>query len=142
MDAAKVAGAPLDGDALWGKVRADVEQLYRSAYWEPIGGAFVMDQGLANDLLDCAVNLGVGQASLMLQRCLNVLNDGGKRWPDVVLDAQVGARTLASVSFCNVRGDIPLVRKALHALRGARYIELAEKNPSLERFVKGWLTRA
>ena len=97
---------------------------------------------VAAELVDTGVNMGPKTASVFLQRVLNALNDGGSNYPDVKTDGNVGPATMSALRrYLQTRGkhgEVVLLR-ALNALQGARYIELAEGRPENERFVFGWL---
>lgn len=97
---------------------------------------------IAAELCDTGVNMGPSVAAGFLQRSLNVLNNQGAMYPDVVADGQIGQRTLAALkSYIAVRGSagVTVMLKALNCLQGERYIELAEQRPANQTFVYGWL---
>jgi len=118
--------------------------IYRSRYWD----ALQLDQvagaapAVAGELFDSAVNLGTDQAATFLQRALNVLNKEGTWYPDVKADGRIGPMTIAALrEYARRRGaegQLVLLR-ALNALQGAFYVELAERRGKDEAFVYGWL---
>ena len=76
------------------------------------------------------------------QQALNVLNDGGKLYPDVREDGDIGPASLAAFrAYLKARGaDAERVMLiALNAMQGARYIELARGRAANEAFAFGWL---
>jgi lysozyme family protein len=118
--------------------------IYRSQYWD----ALQLDQvaslapAVAGELFDTAVNLGAGQAATFLQRALSVLNKEASWYPDVQADGRIGPMTIATlreyIRRRGAEGQIVLMR-ALNALQGAFYVELAERRAKDEAFVYGWL---
>jgi lysozyme family protein len=118
--------------------------IYRSRYWD----ALQLDQvasaapAVAGELFDTAVNQGTDQAATFLQRTLNVLNKEGSWYPDVKADGRIGSMTIAAlreyVRRRGAEGQVVLLR-ALNALQGAFYVELAERRAKDEAFVYGWL---
>ena len=118
--------------------------IYRRRYWQApkFDHVAMRMPAAAAELFDTGVNMGLAVAAGFLQRALNVLNRGGRDWPDLAVDGEVGPRTLAALDGLawhrGARGERVLV-KALNALQGARYIALAEAQPSQESFVFGWL---
>ena len=119
-------------------------RIYREMYYE--GPKFdqvaKLSEKIAEELTDTGVNMGVGVASTFLQRALNVLNQQAKLYPDLVVDGQLGPRSLAALnSYLGHRGKAGeiVMLKLLNCLQGARYVELAEKNPKLESFLYGWI---
>jgi lysozyme family protein len=118
--------------------------IYRRRYWTGPGFAAVAEiaPAVAAELFDTGVNMGPGVAIASLQRSLNALNRRGRDWADIAVDRSIGPGTLAALRrFLAVRGasgeDVLL--KALNALQGARYIELAEGRSANESFLYGWL---
>lgn len=124
--------------------RAQAEQIYRAHYWDAPGFARVaaiMPQ-VAEELFDSGVNMGTATAIGFLQRALNALNRQGADWPDVPLTRRVDAPTcgaLAALLRKRGRDGEMVLHRALNALQGARYIELAERRRANESFVYGWL---
>lgn len=118
--------------------------IYRRLYWERPGFDQVAKRApsLAAELFDTGINMGPSTASTFLQRALNALNRGGADYPDLVIDARVGPAVLSALdAFFKVRGRIgeTVLVKACDALQGERYVSLAEKLPSQEAFLYGWL---
>ena len=97
---------------------------------------------IAAELFDTGVNMGPQVAAGFLQRSLNVLNRQGHDWADLPVDRHIGPATLDALSRLRaVRGAAgeAALLKALNALQGARYIELAEGRAANESFLFGWL---
>ncbi|WP_439532866.1 glycoside hydrolase family 108 protein [Polymorphobacter sp.] len=118
--------------------------IYRQRYWQQPGFEAVAAHSsrVAAELFDIGVNMGPGVAAFMLQRSLNALNRNQRDWPDIVPDRVVGPDTLAALArLLAVRGSDgeAVLLKALNALKGARYIELAEARAANESFLYGWL---
>ena len=118
--------------------------IYRHIYWIVPGFDHVatVSPHIAAELFDTGVNMGPRVAAGFLQRALNALNRNGKDYPELVVDQRIGpATTDALRGFRSARGSVGLVvlLKALEALQGARYIELAEGRSANEAFLYGWL---
>ena len=97
---------------------------------------------LAAELFDTGINMGTGTATAFLQRALNALNREGRDYADLTVDRQIGPSTLAALqAFLRKRGTggEAVLLKAVEALQGAHYINIAEARPSQEAFVYGWL---
>jgi lysozyme family protein len=122
---------------------AVAQHIYRQGYWLPMACEDIAWRSprLAQELFDSAVNLGVPTVSRWLQLALSALNDGGRRWPDVVEDGRIGQVTLTTLfaALKHPEGGEHLLLLALNVLQGARYIELARARAKDERFVRGWL---
>jgi lysozyme family protein len=118
--------------------------IYAERYWHALHLDDIerLSPALANELADTGVNMGIERAGIFLQRALNVLNDRGNLYPDITVDGKVGRRTISALlAFLHIRkqdGHTVLLR-ALNALQGAFYIDLAERRVKDERYVFGWL---
>lgn len=118
--------------------------IYRKDYWDALrlDAVAAHSRAIALELFDTGVNMGTGKAAEFLQRSLNGLNVQGKIYADVKVDGSIGPATLAALDAYfakrGVEAEKVLIR-ALEALQGARYIELAEGNKSQESFLYGWL---
>lgn len=124
--------------------RDEAVAIYMRLYWLKPGYDAVATRypALAARLFDAGVNMGPVTATGFLQRALNALNRGGRDYGDIAADGALGAATLAALdSYRAVRGAAGegVLVKAVEALRGARYIELAEAHPADETFLYGWL---
>ena len=97
---------------------------------------------VAAELFDTAVNMGPETATGFLQRALNALNRAARDYPDIAVDREIGPRTLSALDgFLAARGKggETILLRAMEALQGERYIALAERRPSQEAFLYGWL---
>jgi lysozyme family protein len=118
--------------------------IYRRRYWSGPGFEAVaaIAPRVAAELFDTGVNMGPGVAIAFLQRSLNALNRQGRDWGDIAVDRSIGPATLKALRrLLAVRGAAGegVLLKALNALQGARYIELAEGRAANESFLFGWL---
>lgn len=96
---------------------------------------------IAAELADTSINMSPEVAAEFLQRSLNVLNRGGRDYKDLVVDGQIGNKTLGALrSFLRKRGrgGERVLYKMLNALQGAFYVKLAERRSKDERFIFGW----
>lgn len=124
--------------------REEAVEIYRRIYWLRPGFDRVADHApaIAAELFDTAVNMGPSVAAGFLQRALNALNRNAGDYPDVIADGRIGPRTIAGLAgFLAVRGVAggTVLMKAIEALQGERYIQLAENRPGNEAFLYGWL---
>lgn len=122
------------------------KKIYKQAYWD----AMLLDQimklspPIAAELFDAGVNMGIGRAGVFLQRCLNALNNEEKHFEDIATDGRIGSGTIGALTaYLKKRkdGGEKVMLCALHGLRTAFYIELAERRKKDETFLFGWLKR-
>jgi lysozyme family protein len=116
-----------------GKTPRDVRQLepdelgaiYQNDYWLP-PRCDLLQRQLDLVQFDTAVNMGVGRALRFLQSSLGCVADG-----------QFGPITQKAAADCDLTATIETYCTA----REKFYQRLAEKNPQLRVFLKGWLNR-
>lgn len=100
-----------------------------------------VDIYVAIEVFEAGVNMGAKRPAMFLQRALNVANRRGKDYADIKVDGDIGGKTVAALgAHIAKRGRRNLLRM-LNALQGAKYIAIAENNPTQEDFVNGWFNR-
>lgn len=139
-----VARANGYGGAMRDFPRATAIGIYRRVYWlrPRLDAVAVIAPAVAAILFDTSVNMGPAIAIGFLQRALNALNRGASDYADILLDGIVGDATLGALSGFvaerSAHGE-QVLAKAIEALRGERYVALAEHRPANEAFLYGWL---
>lgn len=124
--------------------RSFAATLYRRRYWQApaFDRVALRAPALAAELFDTGVNMGPAVAATFLQRVLNALNREQRDWADIMVDGNIGAKTLHALdTLLATRGpaaETVLIR-AINALQGERYLRLAELRPANEAFLYGWL---
>lgn len=119
-------------------------RIYRELYWELPGfdDLAPVAPRIAAELFDTGVNMGPGTAVEFLHRALNALNRNGRDYADLPHGTIITDRTVAALRAFIARrkaaGETVLL-KAVEALQGERYIDLAERRAANEAFVYGWL---
>ena len=118
-------------------------EIYSKKYWDSLNldGVNIISSVIADELADTGINMGTKRAAIFLQRSLNVLNNGGKTYYDVVVDGDIGQKTLnALASYVNLRKaeGVKVLLKMLNSLQGNFYIELVERREKDEKFIYGW----
>jgi lysozyme family protein len=124
--------------------RDEAVRIYHEHYWTPLALSTIagLSKPIALELFDTEVNLPSGMAAKFLQRSLNVLNQGATLFKDIPVDGLIGAVTVATLrDYLGRRGGDghTVLLRALNALQGTYYIELAERREKDEKFVYGWL---
>jgi len=121
-------------------LQIDVKKLYKQKYFDPYEGDS-MSLGLAMEMFDTSVNMGVGRAVKFLQISLNILNRNGKLYSDMVEDGDFGPTTEKCLKLYLENDSIELLLKMLNVLQGNHYINYMKKSPNQERYARGWFER-
>jgi lysozyme family protein len=125
--------------------RPDAVMLYTRIYWQRPGfdRIAVVSPRIAAELFDTGVNMGPAVAVTFLHRALNALNRGASDYADIAPGVRIDDATIGSLkAFLAKRAPHgeDVLMKALEALQGERYLNLAERRPANEAFLYGWLT--
>lgn len=102
-----------------------VEAFYRNNFWNPIMGDDIMNQMVANNIYDFAVNSGVRRAVKYAQRIVGAVEDG-----------VMGRITIKAIN-ANIEGFVTKYK----ASRLAFINKIIANNSSQEVFRKGWTNR-
>lgn len=102
-----------------------VESFYRANFWNPIMGDDIMNQLIANNIYDFAVNSGVSRAVKYAQRIVGVVEDGA-----------MGRVTIKAIN-ANIEGFVTKYK----ASRLAFINKIIANNSAQEVFRKGWTNR-
>ena len=123
------------------------KEVYRKGYWTPIQGDALdkVHPLLADHLFDIAVNMGPGAAGKQLQEALNILNNRGTIYPDLVVDGMIGKGTLGALNaYVAKRGaeGVKVLILYLVSQQSDRYKRIAINDQSQEANVYGWFRRS
>lgn len=118
--------------------------IYRRIYWLAPHFDRIASHApkVAAELFDTGVNMGPAVAAGFLRRALNALNRGASDYPDIPAAGAIDDGLIAALAaFLARRGDSgeTVLLKAIEALQGERYLDLAERRPANEAFLYGWL---
>lgn len=121
--------------------RAVAFEIYSARYWDALKADRLVElsEGVAEEVVDAAVNMGPGRAANFLQRALNVLNKQSRLYADLKTDGIIGGRTLEALEVYLINRSERVLLVALNCLQGAAYIKLAECRAKDEKFIYGWL---
>lgn len=118
--------------------------IYRLYFWtQPRFDVLaVISPQIASLMLDLGINRGPVVPVRWLQRSLNVLNAGATRFSDMPVDGIAGAMTRAGLKvFLDWRkaDGLRVLVNVIESFAAVEYVEIAERNPSQEKYEYGWL---
>lgn len=125
----------VDADDILALTPEKVREIYREVFWRrqcldelpPFAAAF---------MFDTSINMGPRRAGKILQRVLNRHGAG------LVVDGAAGPRTRqATLTICSDCCKGGEVMRELPFRRVRAYNEIVARNPSLLKFMHGWLNR-
>jgi lysozyme family protein len=120
------------------------EEIYRMGYWNTCRLDDFSGQKIAEFVFDCNVNHGGTMGAVFLQRSLNVLNTDPKGrvvWPVIAVDGKVGNLTLSALEIAlkSRKNMEELILKTMNCIRGAFFVEIAERREKSKKFMYGWM---
>jgi len=119
----------------------EVKKFYKEYYWNINKLSEFESQDIAEEIFDTGVNMGRNRASKFLQESLNYLNRNGRSFDDLTVDGLIGPATLRALSFVLLQNEEKLLLKVLNVLQGNFYLNYMKRNPSQEKFMRGWFNR-
>jgi lysozyme family protein len=108
---------------------------YHLVFWDDSRFELIENQGIANQMFDAAVNMGIGNAVKLAQSAYNACR--GEHGA-LVVDGVLGEATLRSLNQAYPIG----FSYAFRSERAGYYRELVARNPADVVFLDGWLRRA
>jgi len=119
-----------------------VEAIYKKNYWDRnrLDDVAARSYEIAFEIFDSGVNTGTKRAGTWFQATLNMMNRGGRSWPEIGVDGAVGDKTILSFLGAPSK-DFGTFVKILKALRARHYLNIVEAKPSQEKYIRGWINR-
>lgn len=118
-------------DNLKGLTDEQAGLIYEKRYWNKIKGSDIKDEQVAHQYVDFFINAGNNAVAVMQE----VLGEMGENVP---VDGKMGERTLESINSV----DPEELFNAFKDKRIEYYENLADKKPTLKKFLNGWRKRA
>lgn len=114
-------------------LHALVATFYRRNYWDALRLSDLRDQAVADEIFDSAVNCGVSRAGRWLQQAVNLVGRA-----NIAEDGAVGPITIAAANATEWQGGL---LRTLNGLQFGHYHQIVQRDPSQQRFFRGWLRR-
>ncbi len=133
-------GFPSNLDSI-SELQKYIRNFYKAEFWDKFWGDKQSSQNIANELFDTSILCGPGTAIGFLQVALNVLNKGGKLYPEISEDGNYGMNTNNSIIAYLKKDDENLLLKILNVLLGYHFIKLSRNKETQEDFIRGWFKR-
>ena len=107
----------------------DAYKIAKEDYWDPVAGDMINSQDVADVVFDWGYNSGTKTAIKYLQRTLGFMNGD--------VDGIIGTKTIQATNST----DPKQLFDTLKQNREAFYRAIVTKDPSRQKFLKGWLIR-
>jgi lysozyme family protein len=118
------------------RLKEKVFNWFKQVYWDTFSGDHIPSQGIAEELFESSIELGVERAVNCLQKSLNLLNAGRAEKTSVVEDGRLGQETLQALLIClNVSGASHLLN-VMRILQALHYLGRMKKNPEQDLFAR------
>lgn len=117
--------------------QSSVKAFYKKNFWDSSNLSSFTNQDIANEVYDSSVNCGIETAAKWLQRSINAANRNQAIYSNILVDGNIGAKTIAALSKVNAG----VILKMVNCLQGAYYIAICERNEPQEVFINSWFSR-
>ena len=109
------------------KLQREIELFYKEHFWDKMKLDSINSDVVAQNIYLFGVNAGISRSIKAAQKVSGV-----------VVDGKIGPKTIEAINNMN-ENDF---KKAFDTEEIAHYNSIVQKNPSQERFLKGWLNRS
>ena len=133
------------GSAYQNKLEQLVALFYKEEFWDRIKGDELseIDEDLACEVFDMAVNMGVRSAVKNLQKALNLTYQNFiDAMEEIAEDGILGKVTLSKVKELKEHELMVEMIEYFRKLRALKYAKIVKNNPSQAVFIEGWIKRA
>lgn len=135
------------GSAYNNKLNQLVMLFYKEEFWDRVRGDEIseIDEDIACEVFDMAVNMGVKAAIRNLQKAINMTYG---EWVDakakdfITVDGIVGKETLSALEIIKDYDGMYALAECFRKLRALKYAQIVKNNPNQAVFIYGWLKRA
>ena len=110
------------------------KQIYWNEYWNPLQLAVVLNDDIAAEIFEQAVNMGRKQAAYHVQWSLGLLGE------PVNVDGFLGQATSAAINKLGQARSLAFL-KCANGFQFMKYLEIVTADPSQKKFFVGWLKR-
>lgn len=128
-----------------------VRAFYNEKFWRKANLSDICSQDVANEIFDTGVNQGLQRAVRYLQEALNLLNNFGKDYDDIVADGISGPGTMHAYNMYMKTAEnykhrteqinVRVLLKVLNGLQFERYRKITTDRPSWEEFFYGVISK-
>ena len=133
------------GSAYQNKLEQLVALFYKEEFWDRIKGDELseIDEDLACEVFDMAVNMGVRGAIKNLQKAVNLTYQNFiDAMEEIAEDGILGKVTLSKVKELKEHELIVEMIEYFRKLRALKYAKIVKNNPNQAVFIEGWIKRA
>lgn len=136
---------PALGSAYQNKLEQLVALFYKEEFWDRIKGDTLaeVDEELACEVFDMAVNMGVRSAVKNLQKAVNLTYQNFIDARDEIAeDGILGEVTLNKIKELKEHELMVELIEYFRKLRALKYAKIVKNNPNQAVFIEGWIKRA
>lgn len=112
------------------------KQIFKQYWWDKFHYEAINSLYIATKVFDMAVNMGASQAHKLVQRACNQCGH------NLVVDGILGGKSLGAINEISLHGREEDLKYEIQDEQKWFYEHIAEANPKLKVFLKGWLRRA
>lgn len=127
----------VDAEDIANMTLEDAKHIYKVAWWDKYKYGQIVDQTIATKVFDFSVNMGASRAHKLLQQAMN--QAFGLK---LTVDGIVGPASMRTINSATDGDEEQLLLSAYCDCAWQFYQNIANNNPKLKVFLKGWKNRA
>lgn len=117
-----------------------IDSFYKKEFWDKMRLDELGYQSVADELYDNAVNAGIKNSVLFLQKALNLLNNSESFYKNIKEDGELGLITMKTLNDCLRIRSITLLLNLVNYHQMEHYVNLMKKKEVHEKYI-GWFNR-
>lgn len=110
------------------------KEIYKYCWWDKYKYKNILDQSCSTKIFDTQVLMGPYYSHKFTQRAINLLSCGYK----IAEDGILGSKTINAI---NITCPLDFISKYKELCKNY-YINICKKNPTQNKYLKGWINRA
>lgn len=110
--------------------------IYKTQWWDKYNYGEITYQALSNKVLEISVNMGPKRAAFFLIKAYHILYGGSP----IIETSKLNNMILSKINSLS-EGDNEKIIKKLEELCVQHYFNIVKKDPSQQKFLRGWIRR-
>jgi lysozyme family protein len=123
----------VDTDDIRSLKQEDAAAIYRRQFWDRFRYGRIHAQCIATKLFSLSVNMGFHAAHCCIQNAVRAAST-----KELVVDGVIGHKSIDAINKANPA----ILLAALKSEAAGKYRIIADRNPKLRKYLKGWLNRS
>ena len=123
------------------RLQNEVEDFFKDKYWNA-NDLDEFSQVLAEEIFIIGLNVGVAISAKFLQKALNYLNKDGVLYDELIVDGNVGKKTLKAINSLNEKGgDEKALIEMINTFQRSEYMGYMNGDSTQKKHARSWFKK-